>query len=172
MKKNAKRDGEGQPLDSGGVVGDRAGRRDKERPDGTPLSADEVAGLGVGAAGSGANYTDTVGILERPNPHGFFAENANDLFDKFAGKDAKVVGGDNRRNGPDRHVDGVQSQSKYCQSGLNCINECFKGEKFRYFNPDGSPMQIEVPSDMYEGAVKAMEERIRRGQVKGVSDPG
>lgn len=32
-------------------------------------------------------------------------------------------------------------------------------------------MQIEVPSDMYEGAVKAMEVRIEKGQVSGVSDP-
>lgn len=32
-------------------------------------------------------------------------------------------------------------------------------------------MQIEVPSDMYDTAVTAMEEKIKRGQVKGVTDP-
>jgi len=32
-------------------------------------------------------------------------------------------------------------------------------------------MQIEVPSDKYDAAVQAMEEKIRRGQVEGVSDP-
>ena len=32
-------------------------------------------------------------------------------------------------------------------------------------------MQIEVPSDKYEAAVQAMEEKIRNGQVEGVSDP-
>ena len=32
-------------------------------------------------------------------------------------------------------------------------------------------MQIEVPSDMYDAAVAAMEEKIRNGQVKGVTDP-
>ena len=36
---------------------------------------------------------------------------------------------------------------------------------------DGKPMQIEVPSDKYEDALREMEEKIRRGQVKGVSDP-
>ena len=82
-----------------------------------------------------------------------------------------MIGGDNERNGPDRLVDGVQIQSKYCSSGANCIAECFEDGKFRYFNADNSPMQIEVPSDMYEAAVKAMEERIRSGQMKGVSDP-
>lgn len=82
-----------------------------------------------------------------------------------------MVGGDNEKNGADRLVDGVQIQSKYCESGAKCIAECFEDGKFRYFNKaDGSPMQIEVPSDMYEAAVKAMEQRISRGQVKGVQD--
>lgn len=36
---------------------------------------------------------------------------------------------------------------------------------------NGKPMQIEVPSDKYEDAVRAMEEKIRRGQVEGVTNP-
>ena len=32
-------------------------------------------------------------------------------------------------------------------------------------------MAIEVPSDKYEAEVSAMEEKIRRGQVKGITDP-
>ena len=36
---------------------------------------------------------------------------------------------------------------------------------------DGKPMKIEVPSDKYDEAVRAMEEKIKNGQVKGVSDP-
>ncbi len=63
-------------------------------------------------------------------------------------------------------------QSKYCASGSKCINECFnKQGQFRYYTPDGSPMQIEVPSDMYDEAVRAMQDKIRNGQVKGVTDP-
>ena len=31
-------------------------------------------------------------------------------------------------------------------------------------------MQIEVPSDKYDSDLKAMEEKIRNGQVKGVTD--
>ena len=69
-------------------------------------------------------------------------------------------------------VDGVSIQSKYCSTGSKCIKECFdETGKFRYLNSDGSPMQIEVPSDKYDDAVRAMEERIRRGQVPGVTDP-
>ncbi|KOR29842.1 hypothetical protein TI03_01275 [Achromatium sp. WMS1] len=32
-------------------------------------------------------------------------------------------------------------------------------------------MKIEVPSDKYDSAVQAMEERIKKGQIKGVTDP-
>ena len=104
--------------------------------------------------------------------HGFAAERANHLYDTVTGKDAHIVGDDNAKNGADRLVDGVSIQSKYCSTGSKCIKECFdETGKFRYLNADGSPMQIEVPSDKYDDAVRAMEERIRRGQVPGVTDP-
>lgn len=103
--------------------------------------------------------------------HGYAAERANNLYDKLTGHDAKIVGDDNIKNGADRIVDGVYIQSKYCQSGQSCINECFDKEgNFRYM-VDGKPMQIEVPSDKYESAVQAMEEKIKAGKVPGVSDP-
>ncbi|MDO5296078.1 MAG: hypothetical protein Q4F00_05450 [bacterium] len=103
--------------------------------------------------------------------HGFAAERANTLYDKLTGHNSVIVGDDNAKNGADRMVDGISIQSKYCSSGRKCIQECFDDGKFRYLNPDGTPMQIEVPSDKYEDAVKAMQERIRRGQVPGVTDP-
>ena len=64
-------------------------------------------------------------------------------------------------------------QSKYCATGERCVNECFEQDgkgAFRYMI-DGKPMQIEVPSDKYDEALKAMEEKIRNGQVNGVMDP-
>ncbi|MCL1998462.1 MAG: hypothetical protein FWG65_06820 [Turicibacter sp.] len=106
-----------------------------------------------------------------PRGHGFAAERANHLRDKISGKNAELVGDNNAKHGADRIVDGVAIQSKYCNSGSKCISECFKDGQFKYYNSDGSAMQIEVPSDKYDAAVKAMEERIRKGQVKGVSDP-
>ena len=95
----------------------------------------------------------------------------NHLFDELAGKEARIVGSGNEKHGPDRLVDGVQIQTKYCSKGATCVAECFDDGKFRYFNADNSPMQIEVPSDKYEGAVKAMRRRIEKGQVDGVTDP-
>lgn len=103
--------------------------------------------------------------------HGFAAERANTLYDRITGHDAKVVGDDNIKNGADRIVDGVAIQSKYCKSGTACVNECFDKEgNFRYL-VDGKPMQIEVPSDKYDAAVKAMEEKIREGKMPGITDP-
>ena len=147
-----------------------ARQRDKDVLDDPRLSSDEIAGVGAGAVGSGTNYADNV-VFGGERGHGFAAESANNLFDKLAGRDAELVGRDNERNGPDRIVDGVKIQSKYCSSGAKCIAECFEDGELRYLNADNSPMQIEVPSDMTEGAVRAMEARIERGQVQGVSDP-
>lgn len=103
--------------------------------------------------------------------HGFAAERANTLYDRYTGHDARILGDDNAKNGADRLVDGVEIQSKYCKTGGKCISECFENGQFRYIGSDGKPMQIEVPSDKYESAIQAMQERIRRGEVPGVSDP-
>ena len=102
----------------------------------------------------------------------FAAEKANHLKDVWTGKDANIIGDDNAKNGADRLVDGVKIQTKYCKTGSKCISECFESNTFRYLNSDGTPMQIEVPSDKYDSAVQAMENRIKNGQIPGVSDPG
>lgn len=79
------------------------------------------------------------------------------LIDKLSGKNASVIGRTNVKNSADRLVNGTQIQTKHCQSGKKCINSCFDQNTgiFRYFNPDGTPMQIEVPSDKYLEAIEA-----------------
>lgn len=103
--------------------------------------------------------------------HGFAAERANFLYDKISGRHSEIVGDNNAKNGADRVVDGINIQSKYCSSGSKCIAECFENHKFRYINQDGSPMQIEVPSDNYDAAISAMKNRIQNGEVPGVTNP-
>ncbi|MCY7407485.1 MAG: hypothetical protein LH631_08930 [Alkalinema sp. CAN_BIN05] len=134
------------------------------------LNKEELAGIGFGIAENAKIYADNV-ILTAQRGHGFAAEKANHLKDILAGKDAKIVGGNNAKNGADRLVNGIHIQTKYCNSGSKCIQECFQDGQFRYWTPDGSPMQIEVPSDSYDAAVQAMKDRINKGQVKGISDP-
>lgn len=108
--------------------------------------------------------------------HGFAAERANDLEDRLRGKNARIDGDNNVLNGPDRSIlnaDGTTTwiQSKYCATGQRCINACFKDGNLRYLDAAGKPMVIEVPSDKYQEAVKAMARRIENGQIPNVTDP-
>lgn len=138
----------------------------------TPHFFAEAGGLGASTFQTVNKQYDEEKFHARQG-HGFAAERANTLYDRLTGHDAKVVGDDNEKNGVDRIVDGVSIQSKYCATGAKCVNECFEDNgsgAFRYMN-NGKPMQIEVPNDKYDEAVRMMEEKIRRGQVKGVSNP-
>ena len=134
-------------------------------------SGSDIAGTVYGSV-SAASTAYGYDKFATPQGHGFAAEKANHMWDKLRGLKAKILGDDNAPNGADRSVDGVLIQSKYCMSGQKCINECFtRWGRFRYYAPDGSPMQIEVPADMYDEAVAAMQDKIRHGKIKGVTDP-
>ena len=148
-----------------------SGKKVKQKAQYSYIGA-ETGGLGFGSFNTVNKQFEEEKFHSRQG-HGFAAERANSLYDKLTGHDAKIVGDNNAKNGADRIVDTIFIQSKYCATGSRCINECFENDgkgNFRYMI-DGKPMQIEVPSDKYEDAVKAMEEKIRRGQVNGVVDP-
>lgn len=137
--------------------------RDEEKRRQNPFLAD---GVNRNAANNGVTEK-----FHAVRGHGFAAERANHLYDSvLPGSSAEMVGDNNAKDGADRIVGGIQIQSKYCASGAKCVRECFRDGKFRYY-ADGKPMQIEVPSDFYEDAVRAMESRIEKGEVDGVSDP-
>ena len=112
-----------------------------------------------------------------PTGFGFAAEQGNNLIDKFKGLNATVVGGDNAANGPDRMIinrDGSITwiQDKYGSSAKNSVNLAFDSAgMYRYYDGDGKPMQLEVPSDQYKDAVSLMRKKIENGHVPGVSDP-
>ena len=130
----------------------------------------ETAGVAYGNVG----VDETTYAMTKFNGargHGFAAERAEHITDIYKGKDAQILGDDNAKNGADRLVNGVEIQSKYCQSGNKCIQECFENGKYRYYSKNGEPMQVEVPLDMYEKAVEAMERRIANGEVDGVTNP-
>ena len=131
---------------------------------------EKIAGITHGnVSNASSNYNSDK--FRTPRGHGFAAENANHLYDLYHGKNAKIVGDNNAKNGADRLVDGVYIQTKYCKTGSKCVAECFENGKMRYLNADGTPMQIEVPSDKYDDAIRAMQERIRRGEVLGTNNP-
>lgn len=103
--------------------------------------------------------------------HGYAAEQGNNLYDTINGRNAEILGDDNAKNGPDRIVDGQLIQTKYCQNPNASVNSGFKNGKYRYLDSNGNPMQLEVPSDQYDEAIRIMEEKIRKGQVPGCKNP-
>lgn len=116
-------------------------------------------------------YADNIRMLGTRG-HGIAAERANDLIDRALFKDATILGDTNEKNGADRFVNGEFIQTKYCSTGGKSISECFENGKFRY-EVNGKPMQIEVPKDQYESALKSMRDRIERGDMRnlGITDP-
>ena len=101
--------------------------------------------------------------------HGFAAEDANTLADRLSGKwKAKVVGKSNELNGPDRIVSGVKVQSKYYQSAYETIRSAFDPASGKYRYPG---QMLEVPNDQYQECLKRMRDRIRNGEIPGVTNP-
>ncbi len=128
----------------------------------------------AGAANASSNISATQTNFDKfraSQGHGFAAEQANNLYDILTGKKATVVGGNNAKDGADRLVNGVYIQTKYCKTASGSIGAAFEQGQYRYINADGSLMQIEVPYDQYSDAVKLMKNRIKNGQVPGVTNP-
>lgn len=135
----------------------------------------EAGGLTAGRRGVVNKIFDEERFNARQG-HGFAAERANSLEDGLHGKKVRIEGDNNVKNGADRSIiqpDGtkVLIQSKYHSTGRASIDACFDCEgSFRYWD-NGKPMIIEVASDKYEDAVKAMARKIEAGKVAGVTDP-
>jgi len=124
--------------------------------------------FGAASAESASNVESTQWVKYHcRQAHGFAAEDANALYDKLCGKDVDKVGLNNELNGADRIVNGVKIQTKYCRTAFDSVSNAFDEDGiFRY-----PGMKLEVPKGQGEEAVRLMEERIRNGQVPGVSDP-
>lgn len=104
--------------------------------------------------------------------HGFAAEYANDTIDRITGKNAKIVGNDNAKNGADRVVNGINIQTKYCKTASDSVGAAFENGHAKYINPEnGKMMVIEVPRDQYTEAIKSMAKRIDKGEVPGETNP-
>lgn len=110
--------------------------------------------------------------------HGFAFEQGNNQIDRIKGTNARVVGDNNIKNGPDRIIlnrDGssILIQDKCYSTAAESINACFDNVTglFKYVDGEGKPMQIEVPSDQYDEAILKMREKIIAGKIAGVDNP-
>ena len=112
----------------------------------------------------GYDYGNVASISDKA--HGIAAENANTRIDKMLLRNAKVVGGDNAKDGADRIVNGTEIQSKYCKTAELSVNAAFddKGQ-YRYLDGKGHAMQLEVPRDQYEKAVAQMRGKFHDGKL-------
>ena len=131
-----------------------------------------VAFAGV-VSSDAAVFAEQKAHINNPAGHGEMAEEAITYLDKLLGQSAKVVGRDNAKDGADRLVNGVHVQTKYYSSATGSLEACFAPSKgnYRYMNPDGTPMQLEVPKDQYDKVLSGFKHKIENGQVPGVSDP-
>ncbi|HEX7379111.1 MAG TPA: hypothetical protein VF278_18455 [Pirellulales bacterium] len=110
-----------------------------------------------------------IGRFHTKGGHGFAAEEANALADRALGRKVKMVGGTHAANGADRIVDGLQIQTKYCQTPRLTIGDAFDSQTgfYRY-----NGQSLEVPRDQYDECVRLMKEKIRNGRVPDITDPG
>lgn len=104
--------------------------------------------------------------------HGYAAEYANNALDRITGKNVKNVAqelenGKQIKHGADKIINSVEIQTKYYKTAEESIGAAFVHKKAIYIDKHGNMMQIEVPRDQYQKALKLMQKRIDSGQVTG-----
>lgn len=95
--------------------------------------------------------------------HGFAAEQANNLHDILTGKDAQIVGSDNAKDGPDRMVNGVNIQTKYCHDAASSVQAAFENGQCRYVN---AARQMNTTQTQAENRLRKMADDERQYQQK------
>ena len=119
-------------------------------------------------------HNDRMNRFHGKQGHGFAAEQANDLIDTLHGRDAEIKGDNNEENGADRMVDGQLIQTKYCKTAQASVEAAFRDGEYRYIDKTNNKlMQLEVPKDQYDEAVKIMRKKIAERKIKkyGITDP-
>ena len=129
------------------------------------------SGVDAASASLSTKATESTQWRKYRNPkssHGYAAEDANALYDRLHGRKVFKTGATNESDGPDRIVDGVRVQTKFCKDAASTIRTSFNKHTgmYRY-----NGQVLEVPKDQYEEAVKLMAQKISEGKVEGVTDP-
>ena len=93
---------------------------DKEKLNVESIYCAHVTGL------ENAAHNDKLSKFNARQGHGYASEAGNDVIDKLKGNNSKILGDDNVKNGPDRMVEGLLIQSKYCQNATASVDAAFK----------------------------------------------
>lgn len=156
-------------------------KAEKNMEEKSALKNIENIGSVAGVMGAQRNihqaYDENKNYMNGARGGGYAAEYGNNTLDRFLGKsvenaaqDLDPLTGRQVKHGADRIVDGVKIQTKYYQSASESIGSAFKHNKSIYVD-NGEMMQIEVPRDQYQEALRLMQKRINSGQVEGAK-PG
>ena len=125
--------------------------------------------LGAASVKSASNVESTQWTrLSAARANGWAAEDWNALVDKLCGKHVDKVGLSNELNGADRIVNGIKIQTKYCSSAYDSVYNAFDKATGQFRYPG---MKLEVPKGQGKDAIRYFAERIRKGDVPGVTDP-
>ena len=125
--------------------------------------------LGAASVESASNVESTQWTrMSAARANGWAAEDWNALVDKLCGKHVNKIGLNNEINGADRIVNGVKIQTKYCSSAYDSVYNAFDKATSQFRYPG---MKLEVPKGQGKDATIYFAERIRRGDVPGVTDP-
>lgn len=129
----------------------------------------ENAVLGAASVKSASNVESTQWTrMGAARANGWAAEDWNALVDELCGKHVDKVGLSNEINGADRIVNGVKIQTKYCNCAYDSVYNAFDKATGQYRYPG---MKLEVPKGQGKDAIRYFAERIRKGDVPGVTDP-
>lgn len=132
----------------------------------TSRNSSSVNGASAATSAQSTNNYMQYTQYRNKQAHGWAAEDANAMADRLSGKRVDQVGRNNSLNGADRISNGVEIQTKYCANPAKTVDSAFANGSYRY-----KGMKLEVPKDQYAECVRLMEDKIRSGQVPGVSDP-
>jgi len=117
------------------------------------------------------NFLKYSGYSADHKTHGLVAEDMANLSDAVKNREVIHAGTNNAKHGADRIVSGIEIQTKYYDTPTATVNSAFENGQYKYIGSDKRPMQLEVPKDQYETAIKTMEIKIQEGKVAGITDP-
>lgn len=141
----------------------------------SPYKNEPAISAAAGAMSSEkAIFSEQRAAINNPGGHGEMAEEANNILDNFTGKQAKICGRDNAKNGADRKVNGQFIQTKYYNSARGTLESAFDSKTglYRYIDKaTDNVMQLEVPKDQYERVIELFKKKIEQGKVPGVTNP-
>ena len=86
------------------------------------------SGVDAASASISTKATESTQWRNYRNPktgHGYAAEDANALYDRLHGRKVFKTGATNESDGPDRIVDGVRIQTKFCKDAASTIHTSF-----------------------------------------------